>query len=47
MLMDTCGDASINVVVQPNCVHRIVYEAPMGFIFSPGAIREIPPYRFQ
>jgi len=47
MLMDTCGDASINVVVQPNCVHRIVYEAPMGFIFSSGTIREIPPYRFQ
>jgi hypothetical protein len=46
MFMETCGDASINVVVQPTCVHRIVFEMPM-FMFSQGAIREIPPYRFQ
>jgi hypothetical protein len=46
MLMQTCGDASINVVVQPNCIHRIVFDMPM-FMFSSGTIREIPPYRFQ
>ncbi len=47
LFMSTCGFNQINVVVQPNCVHRIKYE--MGiFMFSPGAIREIaPPYRFQ
>ena len=46
LFMDTCGAAQTNVVVQPNCVHRIKYE--MGvFMFSPGSIREIsPPYRF-
>jgi hypothetical protein len=46
LLMETCGDASINVVVQPNCVHRVVYEMP-PWMFSAGAIRELPPYRFQ
>ena len=46
LLMETCGDASINVVVQPNCVHRIVYEMP-PWVFSGGSIRELPPYRFQ
>ena len=47
LFMSTCGFNQINVVVQPNCVHRIKYE--MGiFRFSPGAIREIPPpFRFQ
>jgi len=46
LFMEQCGPAAINVVVQPNCVHRIKYE--MGvFMFSPGSIREIsPPYRF-
>lgn len=46
LFMSTCGDANMNVVVQPNCVHRIKYE--MGiFMFSPGTIREVnPPYRF-
>jgi hypothetical protein len=44
--MPTCGEASINVVVQPNCVHRIVYE--MGpWMLSPGSIRELPLFRFQ
>ena len=46
LLMETCGDASINVVVQPNCVHRVVYEMP-PWMFSAGSIRELPPYRFQ
>ncbi|MGZ5482504.1 MAG: hypothetical protein ACXWID_11015 [Pyrinomonadaceae bacterium] len=44
--MQTCGDASINVVVQPNCVHRIAYEMP-PWMLSTGAIRELPPIRFQ
>jgi hypothetical protein len=46
LFMPTCGAAAANVVVQPNCVHRIKYEMGM-FMFSPGTIREIPPYRFQ
>jgi len=46
LFLDTAGFAQINVVVQPNCIHRIRYE--MGiFMFSPGSIRELPPYRFQ
>jgi hypothetical protein len=28
LFMSTCGDASIRVVVQPNCIHRIVFEMP-------------------
>jgi hypothetical protein len=46
LFMEKCGAAGINVVVQPNCVHRVKYE--MGiFMFSPGSLREIfPPYRF-
>jgi hypothetical protein len=45
LLMDTCGANAINVVVQPNCIHRIKYE--MGiFVFSQGSIRELPPYIF-
>ena len=45
LFMDTCGVAAINVVVQPNCIHRIKYE--MGiFMFSPGTIRELPPFIF-
>ena len=45
LFMDTCGAAQANVVVQPNCVHRIKYE--MGiFMFAAGTIRELPPYRF-
>lgn len=44
--MDKCGDASINVVVQPNCVHRIVFEMP-PWMLSAGSIRELPPIRFQ
>jgi len=46
LFMPTCGAAAANVVVQPNCVHRIKYEMGM-FMFSPGSIRELPPYRFQ
>ena len=47
LFMSTCGFNQINVVVQPNCIHRIKYEMGM-FMFSPGAIREVPPpYRFQ
>lgn len=46
LLMQYCGDASINVVVQPNCVHRVVFEMP-PWMFSAGSIRELPPYRFQ
>src|ERR1043166_8901187 len=38
LLMETCGDASINVVVQPNWVHRVVFEMP-PWMFSAGAIR--------
>lgn len=47
LFLDTCGLAQMNVVVQPNCIHRIKYD--MGiFMFSPGSIREVqPPYRFQ
>ncbi len=47
LFLPQCGPAAINVVVQPNCVHRIKYE--MGiFMFSTGSIREIqPPFRFQ
>ncbi|PYS20746.1 MAG: hypothetical protein DMF72_20030 [Acidobacteria bacterium] len=47
LFMSTCGFNQMNIVVQPNCVHRIKYE--MGiFMFSPGTIREVPPpYRFQ
>lgn len=46
LFMATCGFNQMNVVVQPNCIHRVKYE--MGiFMFSPGTIREIsPPYRF-
>jgi len=46
LFLPQCGPAAINVVVQPNCVHRIKYE--MGiFMFSTGSIREIqPPFRF-
>ena len=47
LFMPNCGFNQINVVVQPNCVHRIKYEMGM-FMFSAGAIREIsPPFRFQ
>ena len=47
LFMSTCGFNQINVVVQPNCIHRIKYEMGM-FMFSPGAIREVPPpYHFQ
>ena len=47
LFMSTCGFNQMNVVVQPNCIHRIRYEMGM-FMFSAGAIREIaPPYRFQ
>jgi len=47
LFMSTCGFNQMNIVVQPNCVHRIKYE--MGiFMLSPGAIREVPPpYRFD
>jgi len=45
LLMDSCGFSQINVVVQPNCIHRIKYEMGM-FMFSPGTIRELPPYVF-
>ena len=46
LFLPQCGPAAINVVVQPNCVHRIKYE--MGiFMFSTGSIREVtPPFRF-
>lgn len=45
LLMDTCGANAINVVVQPNCIHRIKYEMP-PWMFSQGSIRELPPYIF-
>jgi hypothetical protein len=46
LFIETCGPASVNVVVQPNCVHRLRYE--MGiFMFSPGSLRELPPFRFS
>ena len=45
LFMSTCGLAQANVVVQPNCVHRIKYE--MGIlVFLPGTIRDLQPYRF-
>jgi len=44
--MERCGLAASNVVVQPNCVHRLRYD--MGWLmFLPGSIRELPPFRFQ
>ena len=44
--MSKCGYAQAAVVVQPNCVHNLVYE--MGILmFLPGTIRESQPYRFQ
>jgi hypothetical protein len=45
LFMDTCGANQINVVVQPNCVHRVKYEMP-AWMFAQGSIRELPPYRF-
>ncbi len=45
LFMDTCGMATLNVVVQPNCIHRIKYNMGM-FMFSPGTIRELPPFIF-
>ncbi|MDX6404348.1 MAG: hypothetical protein QOH70_1803 [Blastocatellia bacterium] len=45
LFMSTCGDNSIKVVVQPNCIHRIKFEMP-PWMFSKGAIRELPPYVF-
>ncbi len=45
LFMSNCGDNSINVVVQPNCIHRIKFEMP-PWMFSKGAIRELPPYIF-
>ncbi|HXI25224.1 MAG TPA: hypothetical protein VNG71_15275 [Pyrinomonadaceae bacterium] len=47
LFMPKCGFSQMNVVVQPNCVHRIKYE--MGiFMFSAGTMREVPPpFRFQ
>jgi hypothetical protein len=44
-VMSQCGFAQTNVVVQPNCVHRLKYEMGM-LMFLPGKIRELPPYRF-
>jgi hypothetical protein len=46
LFMSTCGMAQTNVVVQPNCVHRLKYEMSI-IMFLPGSIRELPPYRFQ
>jgi hypothetical protein len=46
LFMTQCGFAQTAVVVQPNCVHRLTYEKGI-FMFSPGKIRELPPYRFQ
>lgn len=45
LFMSNCGANAINVVVQPFHVHRIKYEMP-PWMFSQGAIRELPPYRF-
>ena len=45
LLMETCGANAIDVVVQPNCIHRIKYEMP-PWMFSKGSIRELPPYVF-
>jgi hypothetical protein len=46
LFMSTCGANAINVVVQPDCIHRITYVMP-PWMFSKGAIRELPPYRFN
>jgi hypothetical protein len=43
--MSTCGAAAINVMVQPNQVNRVKYEMGM-LMFSPGTMRELPPYTF-
>jgi hypothetical protein len=43
--MSTCGANAINVMVQPNQINRIKYEMP-PWMFSQGAIRELPPYTF-
>ena len=46
LLFAKCGFAQTNVVVQPHCVHRLKFE--MGiFMFVPGKLQELPPYRFQ
>ena len=45
LLMSTCGAAAINVMVQPHQVNRVKYEMGM-LMFSPGTIRELPPYTF-
>lgn len=45
LFMPQCGANAINVVVQPNCIHRIKFEMGL-FMFSPGKIRELPPYTF-
>jgi hypothetical protein len=45
LFMANCGDNSINVVVQPNCIHRIKFQMP-PWMFSKGAMRELPPYIF-
>jgi len=46
LFMETCGMNEINVVVQPNCVHRIKYNMP-PWMFAAGSIKELPPYRFE
>ncbi len=45
LFMSTCGANAINVMVQPNQINRIKYEMP-PWMFSQGAIRELPPYTF-
>jgi hypothetical protein len=45
LFLETCGDNSINVMVEPNRVNRIVFEMP-AWMFSKGAMREVPPYTF-
>ncbi len=45
LFMSTCGDNSLNVIVQPNCIHRVTFEMPI-FMFSKGTMRETAPYIF-
>ena len=46
LFMPRCGFNQINVVVQPNCVHRITFNMP-PWMFASGSIRELPPQRFS
>lgn len=43
LFMEKCGVNSINVMVEPGRVNRIVFEMP-PWVFSQGAMRELQPF---